>query len=274
MKKHTLKTSLAALLTFVCLFLCPNVLAQENPNNTNTFVNPTLIEPTTASGLAPDYFELERKKIIRWNDQTRYIMVYIADGSYLPGWNPENPERVKAAFAEWEQVMAPRFHFIYMPDERGSDVQVRWAARIAHDEIGEAAGINETATWGKFISKNDIKIALVNQQQLVYPPTMIQSVALHEIGHMLGLKAHSNLPSDVMFPASPQSAWHDVQHLSNRDINTLKLVYQSKPDFSNPEGYHLANFDKFKKTQHGHRMTMMWIPVPGVPFPIPIILPF
>jgi hypothetical protein len=233
----------------------------------------TALKPASAE--APDdYFALERKKITRWNDQTKYITVYIADGSYLPGWNPENPLRVKAAFQEWEQAMAPRFHFIYMPDERGADVKVLWAARIAHDQIGEAAGVNEYQTWGKFISKNDIKLALVHPTGRALPPPMIQSVALHEIGHMLGLKAHSDNPNDIMYPVESPASWDEVQHLSQRDINTLRLVYESKPDYTNPEGYHLSNFDSFKKTQKGHRVTLMWIPVPGVPFPVPMILPF
>jgi hypothetical protein len=264
---------LRALLLCLLLFWVPTACALED--------TPGLLPPgmehaaLLASPAVPaDYFDLERQKIIRWNDQTKYIMVYIADGSYLPGWNPENPQRVKAAFQEWEQAMAPRFHFIYMPDERGADVKVLWAARIAHDEIGEASGINETATWGKFVSKNDIKLALLNPSGVVHPPTVIQSVALHEIGHMLGLKAHSNLASDIMYPSSSLSAWTEVQHLSQRDVNTLRRVYESKADYSNPEGYHLSNFDHFKKTQHGRRMTMLWIPIPGVPFPVPIILPF
>lgn len=246
--------------------------AAENPPTLNSEISVPGVSPSTAGGL--DYFELERKKIIRWNDQTKYIMVYIADGSYLPGWNPENPERVKMAFYEWEQVMAPRFHFIFMPDERGSDVKVQWAAKIGTEQVDEAAGINEFQTWGKFICKDDIKLALLNRNGRLVTPNVIQSVSLHEIGHMLGLKVHSDSRQDVMYPSTTVSDWSDVQHLSQRDINTMRLVYASKPDYSNPEGYHLVNFEKFKKTQHGHRMTMLWIPVPGVPFPVPIILPF
>jgi hypothetical protein len=222
----------------------------------------------------PDYFALQRKKIFRWNDQTRYIMVYIADGSYLPGWNPENPARVREAFAEWEQAMAPRFHFIYMPDERGSDVKVQWATVMEHNAAGETAGTNEMATWGQYICKNDIKLTLMHPNGRLYTPNLIQSVALHEIGHMLGLKGHSDYQGDVMYPSTDVGVGDEVQHLSPRDINTLRLVYQSKPDYSNPEGYHLANSENFKKTQHGRRMTLMWIPLPGVPFPVPIILPF
>jgi len=268
------------LLTLV-LFLFASAstgLAQPAASAQQALTQPEFPQPALASAatmpIGPDYFELERKKIFRWNDQTRYIMVYIADGSYLPGWNPENPARVRAAFAEWEQAMGPRFHFIYMPDERGSDVKVVWAAAIDYNSVGETAGQSETATWGKFISKNDIKLTLMHPDGRIYTPNLIQSVALHEIGHMLGLKAHSDYRGDVMYPSTPMDYRDEVQHLSARDVNTMRLVYQAKPDYTNPEGVHLANFSQFKKTNPGRHMTMMWIPVPGVPFPIPIILPF
>jgi hypothetical protein len=242
--------------------------AEEPVSAAITSIKPPAVETTD------NYFDLERKKVMRWNDQTKYITVYIADGSYLPNWNPQNPALVRAAFQEWEQAMAPRFHFIYMPDERGADVKVVWAARIAHDQSGEASGINEFATWGKFIARNDIKLALLYDNNMPYPSTAIQSTALHEIGHMLGLKAHSNNPKDIMYPVESPEAWTQVQHLNQRDINTLRMVYESKPDYTNPEGYHLSNFDNFKKTQKGHRVTLMWLPIPGVPFPVPVILPF
>jgi hypothetical protein len=231
------------------------------------------IKPASAD-TPSDYFELERKKITRWNDQTKYIMVYIEDGSHLPGWNPENPHYVKAAFQEWEQAMAPRFHFIFMPDERGSDVKVYWASRLGTDEAGEAAGLNEYQTWGKFINKNNIKLSLLHPSGQIYPSQQIQSTALHEIGHMLGLKAHSQNPEDVMYGKSQAVDWYEVHHLTTRDINTLRKVYESKPDYTNPEGYHLSNFDSFKKTQKGRHISLMWVPIPGVPFPVPIVLPF
>lgn len=257
------------------LSLVFNLLVKLGYAESQTFApssSPSAI--SDANPISPDYFDLERQKIFRWNDQTRYIMVYIADGSYLPGWNPENPERVKAAFYEWEQAMSPRFHFIFMPDERGSDVKVFWTPTLDHTAAGEEAGLNEYQTWDKYFCKNDIKLTLMHHNGRIYSPNLIQSVALHEIGHMLGLKAHSNFPGDVMYPSTAVGDYSQVQHLSQRDINTMRLVYQSKPNYTNPEGYHLANFNQFKKTQHGHRITMMWVPVPGVPFPVPIILPF
>lgn len=221
-----------------------------------------------------NYFDLEKQRIIRWNDQTKYIMVYISDGSHLPGWNPEHVNAVKAAFSEWEQALNPRFRFIYMPDERGSDIKVIWASRAGDGEGDEVAGLNEVRTWGKFISKNDIKLSLMHPNGQIYPPPAIFSTTLHEAGHALGLHAHSENKNDIMYAKSQVKDWNEVLHLSERDINTMKMVYAAKPDYTNPEGYHLSNFDAFKKTQKGHRLSILWVMMPGVPVPVPIPLPF
>jgi hypothetical protein len=161
-----------------------------------------------------------------------------------------------------------------MPDERGSDVKVLWTPTLAHTDHGEEAGLNEFQTWDKYFCKNDLKLALMHHNGTVYSPDVIQSVALHEVGHVLGLKVHSDSPTDVMYPSTFVREGEGPQRLSERDINTMQLVYQSKPDYTNPTGYHLASFNQFKKTHPGRRVTLMWVPIPGVPFPVPIILPF
>jgi hypothetical protein len=231
-------------------------------------------QPDPTIEIGSDYFDLQ-KKIFRWNDQTKTILVYITDCSHLPGWKPENPQLVKAAFSEWERAMGGRFHFIYMPDERGSDVKIKWATRIEKEvKGGEAIGINELVTWDKYISKSDITLSLFDPESHEVPGTMIQSIALHEIGHMLGLKAHSNYVDDVMFPHVNQIALYEPQHLSHRDINTLKKVYISKPDYVTPEGVRLSNFDTFKKKHGGRKFSILWVSIPGVPVPVPIPLPF
>ncbi|MGK7914141.1 MAG: matrixin family metalloprotease [Prochloraceae cyanobacterium] len=53
-------------------------------------------------------------------------------------------------------------------------------------------------------------------------PESIIAAALHEIGHALGIWGHSPLESDVMY----LSAVRNSPHISPRDINTLKKIYQ------------------------------------------------
>jgi hypothetical protein len=245
-------------------------------NGTWGYTDPQMLPPleiqtNQSLPLNDNYVDILGKKIFRWNDKTHYLMIYIQDGRDQPGWNPENIQRVQAAFSEWERAMSPRFRFIYMPDTRGSDVTVSWKGFSEKEHRGDKAGQNSTITWGKYLQKNDIEIALNNSKGVPYNPIVIQSVALHEIGHMLGIKGHSNQPQDVMAAASDLYNLTAPQHLTQRDVNTLKLIYQEKPNYTNPENVHLSNFDQFKK-RHPGGFSIMWIMVGFVPIPIP--LPF
>jgi predicted Zn-dependent protease len=248
-------------------------------------LNPTNPEQLLSNNKDSDYLGHLDKKIFRWHDKTQYIMVYIENGTGIRSWQPYYEELLHQAFQEWEDALNQtpsqnqnqnhyrRIHFIYMPDTRGSDVIVRWTQqaekRKAHtDESGK----NELMTWGKYIQKNDINLALESSEGRPYTPAEIQSTALHEAGHMLGIRGHSDDPSDIMFPVMMENNTEFPRHLSQRDINTIQIIYQKKADYTNPESVHLSNFDAFKKKHRGGGFSIMWISISGIPIPLP--LPF
>lgn len=223
-------------------------------------------------GFAEDYAHLLDRKVIRWNDQTVTILVHIEDGTGLAGWNPENIRAVQNAFSEWEVATGRRFRFLYMPDHRGTDVIVSFKAFHDRFDRGDEAGVTKTVTWGNYVAENNIELYLHPEHDAVYTPAHLQSIALHEIGHMLGINGHSNDPRDVMYPASTFLEDDPPQHLTQRDVDTLRAVYLKKADYANPEGVRLSNFDQFKKAHPGRHISLLWVMIGPVPVPIP--LPF
>jgi tetratricopeptide (TPR) repeat protein len=67
------------------------------------------------------------------------------------------------------------------------------------------------------------------------------NIVLHEAGHALGIMGHSYKSDDLMYMASSNgsvfSAFRsDFQNFSQRDINTIRLLYKLVPDISNNAG--------------------------------------
>ncbi|HEY9688146.1 MAG TPA: matrixin family metalloprotease [Coleofasciculaceae cyanobacterium] len=235
------------------------VLAQpEIPPELNTDSAPLATIPAVYTGQAVnmaadagDYFSRQRK-IHRWSDQTRFVLVHISAPGHLPDWRAENVAVVKAAFAEWQRALGNRLIFVFMKDTTDADVTIHWWNTATPGAEKSACGLNMYKTWGKYIAQNDIYLSLHRSNGMTWTPDQLYSVALHEIGHMIGIKEHSDNPTDIMAEAT-----NETLHLTARDINTMKRIYASKPHYTNPPGYHLSHFEDFRKTQKGG----LWIPI-------------
>lgn len=174
------------------------------------------------------------KLVQRWNDSTRTIPVTIEP---LRIGHPATVNIVKSAFADWEKALGGRIRFVYTIDPTQSDVVVKWRLKSMGMEVG-----HQSIRWNNnTLTDADIEISLSDNRGRVLSPMELKYVALHEIGHMLGIKGHSKNPNDIMFPTlQPRSAT-----LSARDIATMRALYQRKPDITNPQGVHLMQYRQF-----------------------------
>src|SRR6478736_2989281 len=138
--------------------------------------------------------------------------------SDLPGWTTAHQNVVREGFGVWEQV-GPAIHFTEVFDTAGADIIVRWVEKFDIDRAGQA-----DLSWdhrGR-ITHVDMKLALLSPSGRILPPEKLKAIALHEIGHSVGLP-HSDVPGDLMFP----TADHPV--LTGRDTTTYALLYRLLP---------------------------------------------
>lgn len=152
----------------------------------------------------------------RWADRNgRPIRVWIATpNGRVTAWNAAFPAAVRSAFGEWEDRRLP-VRFTFVKDSAAAEVRVRWVSRFNTDESGR------TVWWSNqrsMITRAEVTLSTHASDGGAQDPTSLRAVALHEVGHLLGLD-HCSDPSNVMAP------WVQVASLSAADRETVRRLY-------------------------------------------------
>ena len=133
-------------------------------------------------------------------------------------------ETLSESLALWEKGTQGKLKFELTQEVADADIRIKWAyqqdRRQSSEYIGEAMLIRGAAGFHV-----EIEISLRDRRSLKpYPPEIVQTALLHEIGHAVGLWGHSDNPNDVMYYASTAKA------PTPRDITTWKKVSETPVD--------------------------------------------
>jgi hypothetical protein len=153
--------------------------------------------------------------LTRWPDRTKQpLRVWIGSATGQAGWSESYREQVRVAFETWETAGIP-MSFEFVSDPAGADVHVTWIDRFQEPISGKTLWSRDDRWW---IVDADITLALHHRDGAPLDVQQTRAIALHEIGHLLGLD-HTTDPTNIMAPRVR------VRELSPADRATVRLLY-------------------------------------------------
>jgi predicted Zn-dependent protease len=166
-----------------------------------------------------EILRLRDSSLARWPDrQDRPLTVWIQPVAAIDDWTPAFVDRVREAFEEWDAINLP-VGFVFVDDAEHAEIHVNWI-----DHFNEP--ISGRTKWARddewLITDANIILAVHHHQGEVLDEDAMKAMALHEIGHLLGLD-HTQDSSNIMAPKVR------VRDLSSADRATVRLLYSLPP---------------------------------------------
>jgi hypothetical protein len=153
--------------------------------------------------------------IRRWPSGSDPIALAILPGG-PEGFAPEMVSEVREALDRWSPG-AVGLRFLEQADTVGAQMIVRWTDTLEADRAGAT-----DVTWDKAGRVHRVTVYLAVRSPTTgrpFTPSARRAIALHELGHALGLP-HSSHSSDVMYPVATTTT------LTERDRFSLRLLYE------------------------------------------------
>jgi hypothetical protein len=155
----------------------------------------------------------------RWSDdrRARPLHVGVVRGD-VPGFRQEFVANVAWAVSRWNGVGLPLW-LEDNSDTTGADIVITWEDRLDSNRTGRT-----DLTWqrrGPIVRAHIVLATHTPDGRAVLPAQMV-ALALHELGHALGL-GHSPVPTDALYPRT------SATDLSRRDRRTAVLLYALPP---------------------------------------------
>jgi len=182
----------------------------------------------------------------RWPDERFPLAVHV-EAPRIPGalqdeFHPKPPEHyvtaVRAALETWERNLEGLVRFRYVDRSRDADLHVQLRGELGPAPESDVRVLGATPLGGACRVRGwdpdaerlvvDFQVAsfrvFVADETGLLEPDQVERLALHEIGHALGMSRHSPIPGDLMYEVARDRPLGDA--LSAEDVNSFVSLYR------------------------------------------------
>ena len=190
--------------------------AAPAPTPTNTADVRHRIELGSVDTYINDVIASHDSALARWPDREgNPLRVWVQPTSRHQDFNAGSVPVVRRAFVEWSEVGIP-VPFTFVVDSAMADVRVTWVDKFNESISGKTLWAHDEGWW---IIDANIQLAVHHHSGEVLDTTSIRAIAMHEVGHLLGLD-HTTDTTSIMAPKVR------VRDLSPADRATAQLLYK------------------------------------------------
>jgi hypothetical protein len=190
------------------------VVADNGPDDDRAEIRRKVRDAETTTYIS-DILHERDSSLARWADRNGIpLTVWIQPHADVPDFSAVYAQRVRQAFEEWDPLGLP-LRFAFVDDSAEAEVHVDWIDRFKTQISGRTRWARDE-DW--VITDANITLAMHHTQGDVLDPESMRAMALHEIGHLLGLD-HTRDSLSIMAPRVR------VRQLSSADRATVRLLY-------------------------------------------------
>ncbi|MGQ0648572.1 MAG: matrixin family metalloprotease [Gemmatimonadaceae bacterium] len=177
------------------------------------------IQLSSPSTFITEVLSAHDSSLARWPERrTEPLRVWIQPVARIPDWSPALLPLVRDAFLEWGESGVP-INFSFVLDSASANVHVTWVDRFREPISGKTLWTHDER-W--FILEASVMLAVHHQGGDPLDQAATKAIALHEVGHLLGLD-HTADTLSIMAPKVR------VKELSAADRATVQLLYSLPP---------------------------------------------
>ena len=180
----------------------------------------------------------------RWDDARFPLAIHVeppvigadVQDEFQPEEDASYVEALDGAIASWEGALPQVVRFRRVERVEDADLRLRLIGERgpAPEEGVQVLGLTPVVEACRVTGGDpddvrlevefevpEVEIYLADEHGLL-PPDQIQRIALHELGHALGMRGHSPIPADLMFEIARDRR---VDQLSTEDVNSFTALY-------------------------------------------------